>query len=111
MHRDHVTVVPDNNSWHILASTKVTPNQGMVKFTDTSVTPQSDWKLQDIHVWTVQAHPEFTEPIVTKIVEARYGTGKIDPDTKMDYATRQHQESDGVLLAKSIWRVLGVPEA
>ncbi|KAF8549194.1 class I glutamine amidotransferase-like protein [Imleria badia] len=120
IHRDHVPTVPPNA--HLLGSTDVTPNQGMVLFDPASVpadlnsdTPSIP--LTSIHVLTVQGHPEFTEPIMrmllderaeklgeTLVNEARLRAGGVPG--------RHHPDGlacDGVgRIGKVIWGVLGV---
>ena len=77
MHRDHVPMSPPNA--HILGSTDVTANQGMVIFDPTSAPdldsdmPRLSVPLTSIRVLTVQGHPEFTESIMSKVLDARVG--------------------------------------
>ncbi|KAF4609959.1 hypothetical protein D9613_010549 [Agrocybe pediades] len=70
MHRDHVPTVPPK--FQLLASTSLSPNQGMVRYSETS--PSA------IQIATVQGHPEFTEPIVTSIINQRAASGVIDAE-------------------------------
>jgi hypothetical protein len=119
MHRDHVPTSPPNA--HILGSTDVTPNQGMVLF-DPASAPDLDSDaprvaLTSIHVLTVQGHPEFTEPIMSKVLDARVG---LLGETLVKEARlraggvpgRHHPDGlacDGVgRIGKVIWGVLGV---
>ncbi|KAF9234197.1 class I glutamine amidotransferase-like protein [Melanogaster broomeanus] len=78
MHRDHVPTSPPNS--HILGSTSITPNHGMVIFYPWSAPPlevlnssSPNVPLSSIHILTVQGHPEFTEPIMSKLIDARVG--------------------------------------
>lgn len=105
MHRDHVPTVPP--SFHLLGSTSITPNQGMVRLRD-SANP-GNLTPEDVQIFTVQGHPEFTERIVTKIIDARQGTGVIGGDVAEDGKRRVVLRNDGVdVVGNVIWRVLGV---
>ncbi|KAJ6600813.1 class I glutamine amidotransferase-like protein [Mycena sp. CBHHK59/15] len=106
MHRDHVPTVPP--TFHLLGSTDVSLNQGMVRFQSTDASP-SGISLSDIHIFTVQGHPEFNEPIMTKMVEARSQSGIIDMVTAQDAVRRAAWRNDGVgVVGKTIWGLLGV---
>ncbi|KAK7050442.1 glutamine amidotransferase type-1 domain-containing protein [Favolaschia claudopus] len=106
MHQDHVPEVPP--TFHLLGSTVVSMNQGMVRF-DSSREPQSPVALSDIHIFTVQGHPEFNEPILTKLVAARKAQGIIDAATAADATERAYWQNDGVgVVGKAILGVYGV---
>lgn len=107
MHRDHVPVVPP--SFHLLASTPISPVHGLIKFSDP--TTEKTESLEDVHILTVQGHPEFTKPIVSVIVEKRRSTGVIDAKTADEFGHRKDLEHDGPLVGRAIWKVLGVVEA
>ncbi len=70
MHQDHVPTVPE--SFHVLGSTSICPNQGFVKFipsadNDTADNDTSSSDLispQSIAILTFQGHPEFTSGLV-----------------------------------------------
>jgi hypothetical protein len=120
MHRDHVPMVPPNA--HLLGSTHVTPNQGMVLFDPASVpadlnsdTPSVP--LTSIHVLTVQGHPEFIEPIMRLLLDER--AGKLGETLANEARLRaggvpgRHYPDglacDGVgRIGKVMWGVLGV---
>ncbi|KAH0828632.1 class I glutamine amidotransferase-like protein [Lanmaoa asiatica] len=75
MHRDHVPTSPPNA--HLLGSTDLTPNHGMVIF-DPAFEPlylASDVvphvPLTSIQVLTLQGHPEFTESFMSMLLDAR----------------------------------------
>jgi GMP synthase-like glutamine amidotransferase len=107
MHRDHVPEVPP--TFHLLGSTDVTMNQGMVRFNNSADAPLSPVSLSDINILTVQGHPEFSEPIVTKLVAARTESGLIDPVTSADAVRRANWQNDGVgVVGKAILGVYGV---
>lgn len=101
MHRDHVPALPPN--FHLLGSTVVSPNQGMLKFSDDG---KAD--LDNVHVLTVQGHPEFDESIVNAIVKVRSQAGIIDLLTAEDAARRSGWRNDGLIVGKAIWKVLNV---
>lgn len=117
MHKDHVPTSPPDA--HLLGSTDVTPIQGMAIF-DPASAPFADppsVALTSIHVLTVQGHPEFTEPIMNKLLDARVG---LLGETLVNEARlraggipgRHHPDGlacDGVgRVGKAIWGVLGV---
>lgn len=93
MHRDHVPSIPDG--FELLGSTDICMNQGMVKFTS-----------EKIQIFAVQGHPEFTEPIVSKIVQVRSAAGVIDPATAEDAARRKDWRNDGLIVGQAIWKVM-----
>ncbi|PPQ98582.1 hypothetical protein CVT26_013766 [Gymnopilus dilepis] len=114
MHRDHVPVesIPASSDLQIIASSEVSPNQGMVKFypatsssdppaasnptsppnspaTD-SQPPQGTQPTPEgkIHILTIQGHPEFTQPIVSSIVAQRAAAGVMSPQISSDMQGR-----------------------
>ncbi|KAG6902442.1 hypothetical protein C0995_016621 [Termitomyces sp. Mi166 len=106
MHRDHVPVLPSSNL-HLLASTPTSPIQGFVRFFPTA-SPSSP--PSQIHILSLQFHPEFTEPIVSHLISIRAQSGIIPSDVASDYAQRRKQwPNDGVsVVGKAVWAVLGV---
>ncbi|KAH9173859.1 class I glutamine amidotransferase-like protein [Lactarius sanguifluus] len=106
MHRDHVPVTPP--SFHLLGSTTITKNQGMVLFSDPGAPlPTLDAPIPQIHVLTLQGHPEFTAEIVKEVVKARSESGAMDRETAENAWPRADWHNDGVsLIGKAIWRVL-----
>lgn len=113
MHRDHVPTVPPGA--HLLAWNDVTPNQGMVVF-DTAAVPEHI-DLTSIRVLTVQGHPEYTEPIMSKLLELRVGLlGEQlarDGQLRAGGLPGKHYPDglacDGVgRIGKVIWGVLGI---
>ena len=104
MHRDHVPSVPP--SFHLLGSTAVSPNQGMIRLRD-SARPES-FTPDDVQIFTVQGHPEFNDRIVTKVLDARKGTGVIAADVAEDGKRRAALRNDGIdVVGSVIWRVIG----
>ena len=70
MHRDHVPTLPQ--AFHLLGSTDVSNNQGMVRFAYKAPEPGPNEALPPIHIFTVQGHPEFTKEIVHELVEVSH---------------------------------------
>ncbi|KAH9975239.1 class I glutamine amidotransferase-like protein [Lactifluus volemus] len=104
MHRDHVPFVPP--SFHLLGSTLISRNQGMVRFADPDIPlPASDAPIPQIHILTLQGHPEFTTGIVKEIIRARNESGVMDNDTVEDAWSRADGRNDGRLVGKVIWEV------
>lgn len=121
MHRDHVPEVPP--SFHLLGRSPTTPVQGLVKFdspspTNTQVTsvnppsselPPTKRTLKDIHILTLQGHPEFTGPIVNKIIDAREEAGILKGDIVTVAREKESAgwRNDGVtVVGKTFWDVL-----
>jgi GMP synthase-like glutamine amidotransferase len=106
MHRDHVPSVPPE--FHLLGSTPVSFNQGMARFHNTAMSSTS-FSLTDIHILTVQGHPEFTKSISSAIIEARSASGILSTETVEDARRRADRGDDGVaLVGRVIWGVLDV---
>ena len=108
MHKDHVpAVIP---GFELLGSTDVCHNQGMVRYI-----PDSSGKLarlSDIHILTVQGHPEFTKSIVSKLVGIRADKGILTPELARDAIKRNELRNDGVeVIARTVWRILGATHA
>ena len=104
MHRDHVPELP--SSCLLLASTSITPNQGFIQYSSDAPSSPSP---SDIQIFTVQGHPEFTESIVSTVVDMRESTGVIDKETAADARRRAQWRNDGVdVIGKLIWKILGV---
>jgi GMP synthase-like glutamine amidotransferase len=107
MHQDHVPSVPHN--FHLLGSTPVSINQGMVRFYgDRAPRSANDIHPDDIHILTLQGHPEFTEPIVTGLVEKRSASGVMDMEAAKDAMERRYGPNDGVgIIGHAVWNVIG----
>jgi GMP synthase-like glutamine amidotransferase len=105
MHRDHVPGPPP--AFHLLASTDVSANQGMVRFAYKAPAPAPNEPLPPVHVLTVQGHPEFTREIVRAIVDARAAAGVIDARTAAQARKRADWRNDGpTVIGRAIWDVL-----
>lgn len=102
MHRDHVPTVPP--SFHLLASSPTSYNQGMVRFSS-GANPSTP--LSPIQIITIQGHPEFSEPIITAIIGQRTESGDISPEAAADAEKRRFWKNDGVdIVGKAIWEIL-----
>jgi hypothetical protein len=106
MHRDHVPSVPP--SFHLLGSTSVSRNQGMVQFSDLDARiPEVDGSMPAIHILTLQGHPEFTTGIVNEIIRVRGKSGAMDKDTVESGLIRADDRNDGDgTIGRAIWEVL-----
>lgn len=98
MHRDHVPEVPA--SFSNLGSSATCAVQGLIRrYPNTS----------DIHILTVQGHPEFTSDIVEAIIDAREASGAMSKEVVEDGRRRAVVEHDGIgAIGRAMWRVLGV---
>ena len=103
MHRDHVPEVPP--SFHLLGSSSVAPNQGMVQLYP-GASPDAPTP-SDVHIFTVQGHPEFHKQITEEIVKARHSTGLLSAEIVQDFQRRAEWRNDGVgVVGKTIWEIL-----
>ncbi|KAG6843053.1 hypothetical protein H0H93_002431, partial [Arthromyces matolae] len=107
MHRDHVPSLPPSNDIHLLASTPISPIQGMAMFF-----PSQPHTLQNTHILTLQGHPEFVQDIVDQLVELRSKSGIIPKDLAEEYFTvRREWRNDGVdVIGSAICTMLAVHE-
>lgn len=106
MHRDHVPQLPDGVQ--LLGSTGVSYNQGMVRYAK-SADDRGGPSVEDIQIFTVQGHPEFTEPVVTGIISARKAAGILSAEVVEDAMRRQYAQNDGVhVVGRAIWKIFGV---
>lgn len=132
MHRDHVPLdsvseLLSSGELHLLGSTDLSGNQGLIKFYPSVVNPEEDYTHpEDIHIMTLQGHPEFTESVVTGIIRQRSVSGAMDVATVGSYfggkgdlgdqvlqdtddTGRRWWKTDGVdVIGKVFWQMLGV---
>ncbi|KIK69123.1 hypothetical protein GYMLUDRAFT_152721 [Collybiopsis luxurians FD-317 M1] len=123
IHQDIVPFVPQ--AFHLLGSSPVTMNQGVVSFNGAKycftpeLAPNSHSittfpsSLTEIHILTVQSHPEFTKPIVVELVNSMLSEpGKISDAEKADLERRmkalERSEGDGLVIGRTLWKILGV---
>jgi GMP synthase-like glutamine amidotransferase len=111
MHRDHVPTVPE--SFHLLGSTPISYNQGMIRYLPTTGAVPTRRPLTDIQILTTQGHPEFTDFISTTLIRYRAST----PGTSLDEETAKaglvtaRGSHDGVkVVGRVIWGILGVTD-
>ncbi|KAI0826643.1 class I glutamine amidotransferase-like protein [Trametes gibbosa] len=104
MHRDHVPSVPP--SFHLLGSTPVAPNQGMVRLYPFAPSP-SALSPADVHIFTVQGHPEFRTQISREIVKVRHASGLLDNCLVADYERRADWRNDGPgVVGRTLWEMV-----
>lgn len=84
MHKDMVYEVPSEVEQ--LAHSPVCANQGM---------------YAKGRLITVQGHPEFTDEIVTELLEARHASGVFDDTMYKDGMNRVGSRHDGVAVGKA----------
>lgn len=61
----------------------------------------------DVHIFTVQGHPEFDEEITSKITAARHAAGLLSDALVEDFKKRTTWRNDGVgVVGKTIWEVV-----
>ncbi|KAG8837574.1 hypothetical protein FRC20_006698, partial [Serendipita sp. 405] len=103
-HRDHVPTIPPG--FQLLGSTSVSPIQGMVRPYPTVAeggVPSAD----EIHILTVQGHPEFTGPIVERIVDVREERGILSNSRATQARQDGHKHHDGTgSIGGAVWKVL-----
>ncbi|CAE6480652.1 unnamed protein product [Rhizoctonia solani] len=106
MHRDHVPDTHTPAGFEIIGTTPACANQGMVlRYPGTS----GKINYEDVHVFTVQGHPEFHESIVSKVVDARELNGVMSPAVVADGRRRAPLAHDGIpVIGKVMWAILGV---
>ncbi|TFK93407.1 class I glutamine amidotransferase-like protein [Polyporus arcularius HHB13444] len=108
MHRDHVPAVPP--SFHLLGSTPIAPNHGMVQLYD-GASPDSV-SPADVHIFTIQGHPEFHKRITEEIVKFRQSTGILSNEIVDDFGRRADWRNDGVsVVGKTLWEILRAARA
>ncbi|OBZ78439.1 Serine/threonine-protein kinase gad8 [Grifola frondosa] len=93
MHRDHVPVVPP--SFQLLGSTPISMNQGMVQFYPRDRASTRAPSPADVHIFTLQGHPEFTRRISEALVDARHLTGLLNTQLVEDVRRRAEWRNDG----------------
>lgn len=89
MHRDEVLVA--SRQVELLGSTAACVNQGMYDYR---------------RLFTIQAHPEYDEDIVTEILQIRYGKGMISERAFHDAMERAKLPHDGIVVGEAFLRFL-----
>lgn len=129
MHRDLVPMESLSQQFasgelELLGSTGHTENQGFVKFYPPSSGSDVVKTHQNIHIITVQGHPEFYESLITGIVRQRaelmgpptvsdywgHKGGEYDDEAgEKDGTGRRWHKTDGFdIVALVLWKMLGV---
>ena len=115
MHRDHVPALPP--SCLLLGSTPVTPVQGMLVFSPSSThTPIATGAppgspaelLPQVHIFTVQGHPEFTDSVVEILIKKRLEIGIFQEKDAAEIRQRMGQNNQGAsVVGRAIWGMFG----
>jgi GMP synthase-like glutamine amidotransferase len=104
MHRDHVPEIPPG--FILLGSTAVSPIQGMV-LPYPALGEGTVPSAAETHILTVQGHPEFTGPIVEKMVDFRAERGIIDAERAAKAREDAYKQHDGLgVVGQAIWKVM-----
>jgi len=114
MHQDHIPAVPPG--FHLLGSTSVCHNQGMVRFRPDeagrvkNLEERRDWDLdlKDAQILTMQGHPEYVEGIVCLELVWFLENG-VGEEVVRDAERRMFLGHDGVkVVGKAFWGMLGI---
>lgn len=57
-------------------------------------------------VFTVQAHPEFTEDVMQDLLDSRHESGVFNDDMFRDASSRSGKEHGGLRVSRAIWTFL-----
>ncbi|KAI0795069.1 class I glutamine amidotransferase-like protein [Abortiporus biennis] len=114
MHRDHVPSLPPNCL--LLGSTKISYNQGFIRLppgtpSSTSTHTQTEsvppFHLSQIQIFTVQGHPEFSQQIVSSLINTREKNGILTKEIADSARERGSWRNDGVgVVGRAVWRIL-----
>jgi GMP synthase-like glutamine amidotransferase len=108
MHQDHVPTVPE--SFHVLGSTSICPNQGFVKFIPSADNDTSSSDLispQSLAILTFQGHPEFTSGLVNKNLDGKLEKGTICKELIGRSREAANDHEDGVKIGRVILEMMG----
>lgn len=100
MHQDHVPALP-SDKFGLLGSTPVCTVQGMVS-------PASPASLQEVQIFTVQGHPEFSPELVLEIIDAREAKGILTKEFAEQSRADARLHDEGVPLGVVILTILGL---
>lgn len=80
----------------------------MVKFLENPpLDDKTSSNLPPIQIITVQGHPEFTESVVSAIIEQRAASGVIDSEAAQDAEKRRYWKTDGIdVFGQILWDVI-----
>ncbi|KAG5634950.1 hypothetical protein H0H81_000222 [Sphagnurus paluster] len=117
IHTEHVPAVPPN--FHLLGSSRLTPNQGMVRFRDGPHVDEHHHdhgykhhhhghNLEHAQILTLQGHPELFQEIIEGMVDLDVEEGLMTDELAEDVRRRRHWRNDGVrVVGKAVWCMLG----
>lgn len=57
-------------------------------------------------IFTVQAHPEFTQDVMQDLLDSRHESGVFDNDLFNDATARSGMDHDGLRVSRAIWTFL-----
>jgi hypothetical protein len=78
-----------------------------VRFSDSDArAPGPDDPMPQIHILTVQGHPEFTTGILKELIKKRRESGVMDKDVADSGWARVDKRNDGERIGRVIWEVL-----
>lgn len=108
MHRDHVPDVPP--SFYLLGSTPQCLVHGLaLPYQLASPSQKLKFSPPNIHVLTLQGHPEFTPSIVSHIIDTREKTGAMNAEVVKEGRERAGRKNDGVdVIGRVVWEIFGV---
>lgn len=92
-HRDYVSSLPPNTT--LIGSSSKCPIQGFIRYREQSDSQDSESSEPRIHILAYQGHPEFTEPIVTIMVDVRAEKGVLDAETTKEARRRVGRVAGG----------------
>ena len=70
---------------------------------------EKDINFDDIHILTLQGHPEIEEPLMTDLILELTVEGVIDKETADDALEIIFLPTDGTgIIGRGLWKVLGV---
>lgn len=105
VHQDHVLSIPEGFS--NLATTTICPVHSLVKFySPPSESASRTEILKQIHILTLQGHPEFTSDIVRAIIDVRETKGVLSRDFSAESRERAGLAHEGSTLGRTILEVL-----
>ncbi|GAA93842.1 uncharacterized protein L969DRAFT_42277 [Mixia osmundae IAM 14324] len=104
VHKDHVPKPP--TGFINLGSTAICPCHGMIKLRHPGARPD----LANIHMFTVQGHPEFSPEIVTDIIDVREQAGVIDSALAAQSRQDAALHDDGVDIARICVKLLAAAQ-
>ncbi|CUA72569.1 Putative glutamine amidotransferase-like protein C13C5,04 [Schizosaccharomyces pombe 972h-] [Rhizoctonia solani] len=108
LHRAHVPITHLPPGFEIAGSTPTCANQGMIlRYPDAG--DKDKVGFENVHVLTLQGHPELNESIVSNIIDAKESNGRLDPSSAAEGRRRVSLQHDSVsVVGRVMWGILGV---